>query len=204
MSLFILGLAALLAITLFLLLWPLAQAGESKMAGWLAVGITLAGILCYGVWGAPRVVPLVIEHDAKTMQLRQTIQTNSDLIQQEPKNLEAWLTLSQAFMDRGDYAAAAHGFKEAVLLSKGNPRIVMAYAEALIMQEDGKVTAQAKKSIDISLMLDPQLPLAHYYHAVWLLQENRQDEAMREMKKLYQDLPDDSSLKQRIRQEIGR
>ena len=170
----------------------------------IATFVLLGSIALYAAVGSPRVVPLALEYNARIKELHEQIKVTSALIKEHPDNLEAWLTLAQAFSDSGDYAAAANGFKQAVLLSKGHPRIIMAYAEAIIMQAEGVVTDQAKKSIDIALMMDPNLPLGRYYTAVWLLQENRQSEAMAMMKKLYRELPEDSSLKKKIKSQIGK
>ncbi|MDX2074508.1 MAG: hypothetical protein SFX19_09140 [Alphaproteobacteria bacterium] len=204
MTLFIFSMILLLLAVLALMLLPMARTGDRKSALQIAVAITSASVLVYALCGSPRVVPLAEEHNAELRALYAQIKTTSALIEKQPQNLEAWLTLAQAFSDAGDYAAAANGFKQAVLLSKGHPRIIMAYAESLILQADGVVTDAAKKSIDIALMIDPQLPLTRYYQAVWLLQEGRQPEAMEMMKTLYHELPDDSSLKKRMKAQIGR
>ncbi len=195
------ALVLLLLITLALLLFPLRH--ERRLCILAALAVTFVAGGMYALVGAPRVVPLVAQYHAEVAALEKNIQTTRALVQANPKNLEAWLTLSQALMDKGDFAAASEGFKQAVLLSKGHPRIIAAYAEALILQQGGMVPPQAKKSIDIALMIDPQLPLARYYNAVWLLQEGRNDEAMQEMKALYRELPDDSNLKKRMKAQIG-
>lgn len=204
MTIFILSMMLLLALVLTLLLLPMWRAGERKAAKQLAFAITAGSVLLYALWGSPRVVPQAMERSAELHALQKQIKVTSALIKENPNNLEAWLTLAQAFSDSGDYAAAANGFKQAVLISKGQPRIIMAYAESLILQAEGVVTPAAKKSIDIALMIDPKLPLARYYQAVWLLQENRQPEAMAMMKTLYNELPEDSSLKRRMKDSIGR
>lgn len=203
MTLLFAALAIFLAIALALLLAPVWR--ENRRMALLMAAATIAGSGgLYALTGSPRVVPLVAAHNAHNALLREKIRTHSATIAREPKNLEAWLFLAQALEDSGDYRAAAEGFKQAVLLSKGNPQIVVAYAQALVLEAGGTVTPQAKKSIDIALMIDKDLPLARYYHALWLLQENRQAEAMQAMKTLYASLPADSALKQKIDAQIGR
>lgn len=204
MIFFLLGMTVLLLAVLAILLLPLIRAGEQKSAGTYALLITIGSVFLYALWGSPRVVMPIMERNAELHALQQQIALTSAIIQQHPNNLDAWLTLAQAFSDSGDYAAAANGFRQAVLLSKGHPRIIIAYAESLILQSEGVVTPAAKKSIDIALMIDPKLPLARYYKAVWLLQENQPAEAMEMMKTLYHELPDDSSLKKRMKAQIGK
>lgn len=204
MNLLLVLLGALLLVTLAVVLTPLWRSGARKMALLLALALSLAISAIYAHLGSPRLVELADARNVEMQALYEQIRVTSALVKAQPQNLEAWLTLSQAFFDVGDYAAAANGFKQAVLLSKGHPRIIMAYAESLIMQDGGAVGAQAKKSIDIALMIDPKLPLARYYNAVWLLQAGKQQEAMQEMKTLYHELPEDSSLKKRMKEQIGR
>jgi cytochrome c-type biogenesis protein CcmH len=204
MSLMIASMAILLLLVLAPLCVPMIRSGQKKQAYILALFIFVASIGLYALWGSPRVVPEATRYHVRIQELYQQIEENSALIKQNPQNLEAWLTMAQAFSDAGNYEASARGFKQAVLLSKGHPRIIMAYAESLISQQGGMVSEQAKKSIDIALMLSPDLPLARYYNAVWLLQENRNSEAMKEMRKLYNELPEDSSLKKRMKEQIGR
>lgn len=197
------AIAALLLLTLALLLWPMMRR-DNKQAMCIAVVVSVMSLGLYAIWGSPRVVPLADLHQSQMRGLYKIVSENSKIIKTNPDDVEAWLRLSQAFSDIGDYAAAVNGFKQAVLASKGHPRIIAAYSEALIMQAGGEVTPQAKKSLDIALMMDKEMPIARYYQAVWLLQQERNDEAMAMMKKLYHELPEDSSLKKRMKEQIGR
>lgn len=198
------SLAALYVVVMALALYPLYATGKQKVALLLGVLLALPVFGLYALWGAPRVVPLVTAHREHVEELRKTIEMTEALIKANPNNLEAWMTQAQAFADSGDYAKAANSYKQSVLLSKGNPVLIMAYAEAVIMQNDGVVDAQAKKSIDIALMIDEHLPVARYYNAIWLLQNNETEEAMKNMKALYHELPDNSPLKKKINEQIGR
>lgn len=204
MLLFLASVFLLLASILALLLWPLWRDGERMKAAQLGLGIAVSSVLLYGWFGAYKLVPQLEEYHAEMSALREQIIATSEIVKQHPDNLDAWLTLGEAFSDSGDYNAAAHAFKQAVLLSKGHPRIIIAYAEALILQAEGSVTDDANRSIDMALMLDPSLPLARYYKAVWHLQHENTAQAMHMMKQLYAELPEDSSLKKRMKAEIGR
>lgn len=193
MTLLVLCMAGLLGAVLLLLLWGQRTREALAVAAFVCVG----SVALYALFGSP----LLLEH---MRDLEEKIEENSLRVQKDPADLESWLIMAQAEFDSGNYKAAAEGFRRAVLVSKGQPRIITAYAEALIFDADGKVTMAAQKSIHIALMLDPQLPLARYYNAVWLLQNGKQEQAMAEMKKLYAELPDDSKLKKRMNAEIGR
>lgn len=197
LSLFAVGISGLAA-------YPLYRVGQMRQAAILGTTLLVFSSLLYVYWGAPRIVPAAAEHHARMQDLREIIKVSEAIIQKEPRNLEAWLNLAQAFADSGDYAAAANGYKQTVLLSKGNPLLITAYAEALIATNNGLVTDQAKRSLDIALMIDKELPAARYYKAIWLLQQGQQQEAMGMMKALYHELPEDSALKRKINEQIGR
>ena len=111
---------------------------------------------------------------------------------------------SWGFMETSQFSAAANAYKQAVLLSGGNPVFIMAYSRALIMEADGEVTDDAKKSLDIVLVLQPENEEARYFMAVRKLQSGNSREAMTEMKELYKSLADGSPLKAMIDRQIGR
>ncbi len=198
------------AILLFLIVviaaacYPLYHTRGKKFAAIVAVFLFITSAGLYAIFGSPQLVEPVTKHHADVQVLREIITVSETIITQNPNDLEAWLNLAQAFADGGQYTAAAKAYKQCVLLSKGNPLLIMAYAEALIAANEGVVGADAKKSIDIALMIDKKLPVARYYHAIWLLQNEQTEQAMKAMKTLYHELPDDSKLKKKINEQIGR
>jgi len=164
----------------------------------------LAAFSLYAWLGAPGIVPLLAARQEKLAELKKNIVSRSDAVKANPKNLGAWVELGQDFMETGQYPAAANAFKQSVVLSRGNPLLIMAYAQSLILTADGKVTDDAKKSLDMVVMQQPENPEARYYLAVRQLQDGHTQEAMKEMKALYHSLPADSPLKAMIDQKIGK
>jgi cytochrome c-type biogenesis protein CcmH/NrfG len=82
--------------------------------------------------------------------------------------------------------------------------LILAYTKAQVMQADGKVTDEAKKGLEIVLMIQPENPDARYFMALRKLQDGQTSEAMGDMKALYKSLPADSPLKATIDRQIGR
>jgi len=154
--------------------------------------------------GSPEIIPLLTERQEKLASLKQTIVKRSQDVKTNPKNLGAWVELGQSFMETGQFSAAANAFKQSVVLSGGNPLLIMAYAQAMIFAADGKVTDDAQKSLQMALLQQPQNPQARYYLAVRQLQDGHTPEAMKAMKELYHSLPADSPVKAMIDREIGR
>jgi len=171
---------------------------------------TVSGIFCVGLFGvyallgSPSVIPLMAEHDAKIAELQKVVVQQSDAVKSNPQDLAAWVGLGQSYMQSGQYKSASHAFKQAVLLSKGNPLIILAYASAMISEAGGTIPDEAKKSLEMVLLQQPENPEARYLLALRMLQDGKTADAMQNMKELYRSLPDDSPLKTMIDKQIGR
>jgi cytochrome c-type biogenesis protein CcmH len=197
-------LCALLLATLAILLLPLWKDGHKRFVFAIGASFFVAAFGLYAWLGAPRIMPLLALRQEKLLELKKNILSRSEAVKKNPKDLAAWVELGQDFMETGQYPAAANAFKQSVLLSSGNPLLIMAYAQALILGADGKVTDEAKKSLDMVILQQPQNPEARYYLAVRQLQDGHTQEAMKEMKELYHSLPNNSPLKAMINMEIGK
>ena len=149
-------------------------------------------------------MPLLAEREEKLSVLKEKIITSSAEVKKDSKNLKAWIELGDSFMETSQFSAAANAYKQVVLLSDGNPVLIMAYARALIMAAGGTVTPDAKKSLDMLLVLQPKNEEARYFLAVQKMQSGDTQTAMSEMKELYKSLANDSPIKAMINRQIGR
>lgn len=193
-----------------ILLYPLFKAGDMPVKSRLVFSLMVmafflgGGFLFYNQFGTPEILPLLTQRAAKLNELKDKITTSAEEVKKNPENLKAWAELGYDFMETGQFSAASNAFKKTVLLSQGNPEFIMAYVRALIMEADGEVTQEAKRSLDIMLMLQPENAEARYYMAVWKLKSGDTENAMAEMKALYKSLPADSPVKEIIDRQIGR
>lgn len=164
-------------------------------------------VMCFGLYawvGSPRIVPLLAQRETKLAEIKQSIVQNSAQVKSDRKNLKAWVALGQAFIETGQFSAAANSFKQAVVLSNGDPELILAYAKSMILADDGKVSDHSQKSLEMVLLQEPQNPEARYWLIVRKLQDGDNEQAMKEMKTLYRELPEDSPLKATINAQIGR
>ncbi len=204
------SLIGLLACALFLLLGPLLRVKTipSRQRLYFVISVSCGFmLLSFGIYmwvGAANLVPVIEQRDRRIEELKAEITTNLDMVKADPKSLGAWVTLGTDFLETGQLDSAVGAFKQAVLLSGGDPTLVLAYAKAQIMRADGKVTDEAKRGLEIVLMLQPQNPDARYFMIVRKLQDGKTEDAMKEMKALYQSLPDGSPVKDMINAQIGR
>ena len=196
-------LKALMLAALAVLLWPLGRR-HRQFTLWVCALFFLGGFGMYALVGAPEIVPLMHERDTKIAELKDVITKRASDVKANPNDLAAWVELGQSFVATSQYSAAANAFRRAVLISKGNPVLIMAYAKSLIMEADGKVTDDAKKSLEMAAMLQPKNPEPRYWLIVRQLQDGKAQEAMKAMKALYKTLPEGSPLKQQIDRQIGR
>jgi cytochrome c-type biogenesis protein CcmH len=172
----------------------------------LVVGLCYVTV-CFGLYswiGAPRVVPLLAEREQRLDTLRREITENIEAVKTNPDHLQAWVVLGTNFLETGQIDSAVEAFRQAVVLSGGDPQLILAYVKAQVMQADGKVTDDAVKGLEMVQMMEPQNPDARYFMALRQLQDGDMQSAMSEMKALYQSLPEDSDLKAMIDQQIGR
>lgn len=200
----------LLLLALWLLLLPVWKNREIPFPQRrLAVGIISAVFFCglFGMYytiGSPEVVPLMAKHNEEMTALHNSIEEQSQIIKTSPDNLGAWIKLGQSYMGTRQYKKATGAFRQAVLLSRGNPLILIAYASAMISEANGQITDDAKKSLEMVLLQQPQNPEARYLLTVRMLQDGKNEEAMKTMKEIYRSLPPESPLKEMIDRQIGR
>lgn len=191
----------ILAAALILLLWPQRHSKVALPVA-LYLVVTCAGI--YAMVGSPRILPLLAERQERMARVQQSILTHSETVKADPKNLRAWVELGQAFIETGQFDAAANALRRAVVLSGGEPSLILAYAKSTILHENGKVSDHARKSLEMVLLQDAKNPEARYWINVRRLQDGDSAQAMQDMKALYHELPQDSPLKAMIDRQIGR
>ncbi|MEQ1705434.1 MAG: hypothetical protein ABL867_05620 [Rickettsiales bacterium] len=202
--------SAILVLLLGILLFPVVRdkkiSRKTRTLFSLAITIFIAGggFFLYKQFGTPEILPLLAEREEEISALKEKIIVNSEAVKKDPKDIKAWLELADNFMESNQFDAAANAYKQGILLSRGNPELIMAYASALILAAGGKVTQDAKKSLDMLLILQPANEKARYFLAMHKMQSGDTENAMAEMKELYKSLPEDSSLKDMIDRQIGR
>lgn len=121
-----------------------------------------------------------------------------------PVDAAGWAALGQERMEAGRYAESAEAYRRAVLLSGGEPRLVLQHAKSLVFRSGGEVGEDAAGAFALVLVAMPGNPEARYFLALRDLQQGRAEAAMKVFKALYADLPDDAPLKRIMKRQIGR
>jgi cytochrome c-type biogenesis protein CcmH len=210
MILLFLMFSIIVALCLLVLLAPVWQNNTLVMpqrrvaAGITALFFITLSMGIYAVVGSPQLIPLLEKRQQRIVELTAEITDNLAKVKSDPKDLGAWVILGTAFLETGQMDSAVGAFKQAVVLSGGDPALILAYAKAQIMQADGKVTDDAHKGLEMVLMLQKDNPDARYFMALRKLQDGKTQDAMADMKALYHSLPDNSQIKSMINKQIGR
>jgi cytochrome c-type biogenesis protein CcmH len=114
----------------------------------------------------------------------------------EPKNLDAVSHYARSLGKAGRHAEAAEQFRTAILLSKGRPDLILDYATAQIFANNGDISEEALKSVDMVLLIEPTEPKARYFKAMYLQQKGKTKEAENAFNALRASLkPDDTLIK---------
>jgi cytochrome c-type biogenesis protein CcmH len=106
-----------------------------------------------------------------TMQMVQRqIDALNQRVAQKPDDLQNWILLGRTQITVGHYPEAADAFSHAIALAPERADLLGAYAEALILQNEGNVTPAALQALDSALAKDPDDATATYYRGAADLQ----------------------------------
>lgn len=86
-----------------------------------------------------------------------------EALKKNPGDAKGWLLLGRTYLTINEFDGALDAFRRATELSNRRPEIAASYAEAMIMAEDGRVPAAAKKLFTDILAADPFNTKARYY-----------------------------------------
>jgi cytochrome c-type biogenesis protein CcmH len=122
---------------------------------------------------------------------------------QKPDDLQNWALLGRSTLALGKYREAASAFGRAVALAPDRADILSAYAEALILADEGKVSAAAREALDAALARDPEAASANYYRGAADLQAGDVQRAMERWLALEARSPQDAPYMAILRQQIA-
>jgi cytochrome c-type biogenesis protein CcmH len=173
-----------------------ARVGAPLMALVAVLIIPAVALPLYLKTGSPALpdVPLAdrLENATKTGDYDALVVKVERHLAQNPDDLEGWKVLAPAYRKGMRWADAAEAQRNIVRLSKPDAAAMADYGEAIVMANQGLVSAEAHDIILKALMLDQKLPKARFYNALALKQEGRTAEAKAAFDAFLADTPADA------------
>ena len=84
-------------------------------------------------------------------------------LEQNPTDREGWAILASAMMSLGEYAQAVGAYEKLYALTGDDAEVLVGYADALTMAEEGALNDRVITLLDRALKIDPEQP-----QALWL------------------------------------
>ena len=126
-----------------------------------------------------------------------------ETLKKKPDDIKGWLLLGRTYLTISEFDDALEAFRRATELSDRRPDIVASYAEAMVVAEDGRITATAKKLFTDILATDPFDPKARYYLGLEQAQTGNISGALQTWTDLIQLSPADAPWLETINQKIS-
>lgn len=146
--------------------------------------------------GSPKLpdVPLAarLERAAESGDYQALIFMAEQHLAKNPDDIQGWKVLAPAYRSMERWSDVAEAQQNILRLSKPDAAMMADYAEALVMANQGLVSAEARAIIAKTLTLDPKLPKSRFYAALALKQEGRAAEAKAAFDAFLADSPADA------------
>jgi cytochrome c-type biogenesis protein CcmH len=192
-----------------------AVAPTPKRARWLAVAlcllIPLGALAVYLPIGQPELPgqPFAQRapapgNDAPPREIMQALARLEQHLKEDPRDLQGWMLLGQAYNRMGRYADSAGAYRQAMAVSQGSdPEIMSAFGEALTAANDGMVPDEAVRTFEAILKVAPKEPRARYYLALTRAQAGDYRDALDRWADIVRDSPADAPWLRTVRQRIA-
>ncbi len=96
--------------------------------------------------------------------LDQLITRLAERMKSEPNNIDGWLMLGRSYMSVKRFGQATSAYAQAYRLNNKNPEIMLFYADAMAMNQGGRITGRPLELINEALAIQP-----NNLKALWLL-----------------------------------
>lgn len=124
-------------------------------------------------------------------------------LEANPGDPEGWSLLARSYQQLDRHREAVAALERAVALTRRDPQMVAALAEARIIAADGTVPAQARAEFEEVLGQQPRDPRARFYVAVAEAQAGKMKEGLELLVALARDTPADAPYLPMLRERIA-
>ena len=124
-------------------------------------------------------------------------------LKQNPKDIRGWKVLAPALKRNKQYAEAGDAYAKIMQLDKPTAPLLVDYAEALLLANQGLPTEQTRKALKASLEIDKTYAKARFYWALTLQQDGFSDQALKEWRLLRDQNPKNIELQMSVQRQIA-
>ncbi|MCW9012150.1 MAG: c-type cytochrome biogenesis protein CcmI [Gammaproteobacteria bacterium] len=150
------------------------QVGEKSAipaALFLLVAIPVFSVLIYLQLGQPQAidhqqVQQLAEDKAPAMSMEQAVVKLEQRLQSEPENAEGWFMLARTYMTMNRYSDAVGAFEKTIELVGEEANLLIRYADALAMTNQGELQGKPREAIEKALQLDPENQQALWFAGI--------------------------------------
>lgn len=186
---------------------------RGRWAGWM-VGLLIPA-LALGIYtrlGKPELIGLSASPMAQTDgnhgsddvgSIEDMITALKEKLKSNPEDAEGWYMLARSYMSQKQYPEAVEAMEKVVALKNDNANILMQYADALAMTNNGRVSGEPEKIIHQALELEPNHPEALWLAGIAAEEKNLHEKAIGHWEKALGQMQDDPESKQLLNEAIA-
>ncbi len=186
---------------------------RGRWAGWM-VGLLVPALALglYSQLGNPKLIGLTASPMAQTAgnhgsgnvgSIEDMITALKERLKKQPDDAEGWYMLARSYMSQKQYPDAVEAMKKVIALKSDNANILMQYADALAMTNNGRVSGEPEKIIYQALKIEPNHPEALWLAGIAAEEQNLHEKAITHWEKALGQMQDDPESKQLLEEAIA-
>lgn len=168
---------------------------QSESSGrWLIalalIVIPLVSVTLYRVLGnADALLPEAEQAAQQIDEINAMVSGLAQRLQSQPDDAQGWLMLGRSYKYMNRYAESAQAFSEAYRLLGDRADVLLQYADALAMANDGRLAGKPAELVAKALKLAPDDSTALWLSGMAKAEAGKYDEALRHWQKLAAQMP---------------
>ena len=124
-------------------------------------------------------------------------------LRKEPADVRGWTAIAPVYMRLQRFAEAAEAYRQVVNLGAGDHAVYANFGEALMLSQDGLITADARVAFNKANQLAPDEPKPRYFLALADYQDGRKTEAVAAWQALLAEAPADAPWRGTVEAQIA-
>ena len=155
----------------------------------IAVFIAIISLSLYSQL-APKIIPNASDNSSESFSMDESLDALKEYLVENPDDFSAWLMLGMAQAGIGDVDDSIISFENAFKINSNDIDLLLQYATALSLNQDGAFIGAPKELIEKALTISPQSEQVLYFAGIVAAQEANFDLARDYWEKALYIMPD--------------